>query len=167
MRAGEEEEEEEKSRAGARRSRLTLERAAIEGCIPHREPFLFLDRVEIETEDAASATWHVPPEADFFRGHFPGNPVTPGVILCEHTFQAGAVLLVGRDPSAERGLMLLARIEKAKFKRMVRPGETLETRVRLVDAVGPASYLDCEASVGGELALELRCVLTKGRGSKA
>jgi len=152
------------SRAGARRSQGELDRAAIEARLPHREPFLFLDRVVFGGDGpVATATWRVPEGADFFRGHYPGNPVTPGVILCEHAFQAAAVLLSehGQRFGAERGVPVLARIEKAKFRRMVRPGETLATEVRLVDTVGPAFFLEAKAAVGGETALEVRCVLTR------
>ncbi len=155
-----------------------LERAAIEARLPHRAPFLFLDKAWMGQSvapgaDAPGATltaeWRVPPEADFFRGHYPGNPITPGVILCEHTFQAAAVLLCERGAhfAATRDVPVLARIEKAKFKRMVRPGETVRTEVKLVDTVGPAFYLEAKASVGAELALELRCVLSRVAGGGA
>jgi len=162
-----EEEEGEESRAGARRARLRLDREAIEQRIPHREPFLFLDGVALD-DDGAVATWRVPANADFFRGHYPGNPVTPGVILCEHAFQAAAVLLSERGQrfGAEHGVPLLARIEKAKFKRMVRPGETLSTEVRLVDTAGPAFFLEAKAFVAGEPVLEVRCVLTRAEDAR-
>ena len=144
-----------------------LDRAAIEERLPHREPFLFLDRI-LSADPAASpptlcAEWRVPETADFFRGHYPGNPVTPGVILCEHAFQAAAVLLSesGTSFGAQENVPVLARIERAKFRRMVRPGETLETRVRLVESVGPASFLEARVSVGQALVLELRCVLSR------
>jgi len=151
----------------------SLDRAGIEARLPHREPFLFLDR--IPTVEAAAeppvltAEWHVPESADFFRGHYPGNPVTPGVILCEHAFQAAAVLLTERGATfgATEDVPVLARIEKAKFRRMVRPGETLVTQVRLVDTVGPASYLEARCEVDGSLALEVRCVLTRAARKEA
>ncbi|NOT29816.1 MAG: beta-hydroxyacyl-ACP dehydratase [Planctomycetes bacterium] len=144
-----------------------LDRAAIEARLPHRAPFLFLDRAWMDGAGAPAATliaeWRVPESADFFRGHYPGNPLTPGVILCEHAFQAGAVLLCERGArfGATSDVPVLARIEKAKFRRMVRPGETLTTKVVLVESVGPASYLEAKASVAGELALEVRCVLSR------
>ena len=121
-----------------------LERAAIEARLPHRAPFLFLDRAWVESAG-------------------PEGSVAPGVILCEHAFQAAAVLLCERGASfgATRDVPVLARIEKAKFKRMVRPGESLRTTVELVETVGPAYYLGARATVAGELALELRCVLTR------
>ena len=152
-----------------------LDRAAIEARLPHREPFLFLDRFEIDAGAAASAavpgataSWRVPESADFFRGHYPGNPVTPGVILCEHAFQAAAVLLteLGQSFGATRGVPGLARIEKAKFRRMVRPGESLRTEVQLADRAGPAAFLEAKAWVGEELAMEVRCVLTRAEGAR-
>lgn len=154
-------------------SETLLDRAAIETRLPHREPFLFLDRIVALGAEVPSATltaeWRVPESSDFFRGHYPGNPLTPGVILCEHAFQAAAVLLAERGATfgATSGVPVLARIEKAKFKRMVRPGETLTTTVQLVDTVGPAFYLEARARVGDELALELRCVLSRVEGARA
>ena len=149
-------------------SATILDRAAIEARLPHRAPFLFLDRVVGLEAGAPSprltAEWRVPPESDFFRGHFPGNPVTPGVILCEHAFQAAAVLLceLGQRFGATRDVPLLARIEKAKFRRIVRPGETLVTTATLVENVARAAYLEAKAAVDGETALEVRCVLSRG-----
>ena len=153
---------------------VLLERAAIEAWLPHREPFLFLDRiVALEPEaspPALTAEWRVPAEADFFRGHYPGNPITPGVILCEHAFQAAAVLLCARGAAfgaafhGGRDVPVLARIEKARFRRLVRPGETLTTRVTLVESVGPASFLEAKSTVGGERVLELACVLSRSAG---
>jgi len=124
---------------------------------------LFLDGVALDEDGGATASWRVPEDADFFRGHYPGNPVTPGVILCEHAFQAAAVLLaeLGHAFGAVRGVPVLARIEKAKFRRIVRPGESLRTEVQLADRAGPAAFLEAKAWVGEELALEVRCVLAR------
>jgi 3-hydroxyacyl-[acyl-carrier-protein] dehydratase len=145
-----------------------LDRVAIEARLPHREPFLFLDRAWTQAAGGTSASaltaeWRVPESAEFFRGHYPGNPVTPGVILCEHAFQAAAVLLCERGTTfgAARDVPVLARIEKAKFRRMVRPGETLTTEIAWVETIGPAAFIAARSSVAGELALELRCVLSR------
>jgi len=85
------------------------------------------------------------------------------VILCEHAFQAAAILLCERGATfgASADVPVLARIEKAKFRRIVRPGETLHTKVTLVETIGPAAYLEARTSVGGEGALEVRCVLAR------
>ncbi len=155
-----------------------LDRSAIERLIPHREPFLFLDSIapgalprsapgaSADPIDELSASWMVPEQASFFRGHYPGNPVTPGVILCEHVFQAAAVLLALRAVSFDPrdGVPVLARIEKAKFRCMVRPGERLSTRVTLAETAGPAFFLQGRSRVNGDVALELRFALTHAQG---
>jgi len=144
-------------------TRALLDRTGIEGLIPHRPPFLFLDRVVERDDLELVAEWRVPETADWFRGHYPGNPVTPGVILCEHVMQTAAVLLAVRGVSfaPEDGTPVLARIEKAKFKRMVRPGEVLTTRAALKEQVAEAYFMEGKAAVGGEPALELRFTLTR------
>jgi 3-hydroxyacyl-[acyl-carrier-protein] dehydratase len=148
-----------------------LDRAAIEARLPHREPFLFLDRIvalELAGErPSITGEWRVPPEAHIFRGHYPGNPVTPGVILCEHSFQVGALLLaeLGTKFGATSGVPVLARIEKAKFKRMVRPGELVVTFVERIEQVGPASFMAGKVTLDGKTAVELSCVLSRVEGS--
>lgn len=151
-----------------------LDRAAIEARLPHRPPFLFVDRVVALAPDATppalTAEWRVPADADFFRGHYPGNPVTPGVILCEHAFQSAALLLaergtvfgaVHRTSGPGAGVPVLARIEKARFRRIVRPDETVVTEIRLTESVGPAAHLAARVTVDGATALELACVLMR------
>jgi 3-hydroxyacyl-[acyl-carrier-protein] dehydratase len=144
-----------------------LDRAAIEARLPHRPPFLFVDRVVAlaldATPPALTAEWRVPADADFFRGHYPGNPVTPGVILCEHAFQSAALLLAERGVAfgATAGVPVLARIEKARFRRIVRPDETVVTEIRLTESVGPAAHLAARVTVAGATALELACVLMR------
>jgi len=145
-------------------STKTLDRAAIQRAIPHRDPFLFLDAILEVSDEALVSEWRVPESAEFFRGHYPGNPVTPGVILCEHVFQSAAILLAERGVSFDPkdGVPVLARIEKAKFRRMVRPGERVRTNVRVAEIVGPAYYIEGRANVDDALALELRFALTHG-----
>jgi 3-hydroxyacyl-[acyl-carrier-protein] dehydratase len=140
---------------------VTDGRAAIEAAIPHREPFLFLDRIVEHGEHGLSAEWVVPAEASWFRGHYPGNPVLPGAILCEHVFQAAAVFVSQRlgGFSAADGVPVLTRIEGARFRRMVRPGERLITGVELVERLGPAWYMLGRTRRGAELVAEVRFVL--------
>ena len=139
-----------------------MSRAAIEAAIPHRAPFLFLDRIAGEGEGWIEAEWTVPPDAEWLRGHFPGQPVTPGVLLAEHAFQAGAVLIAhalgGLRP--EDGVPVLARISDARYRRPVGPGETLATRVDVDERVGPAWHLRARLACGGERVAALRFVLT-------
>ncbi|QDU66723.1 3-hydroxyacyl-ACP dehydratase FabZ family protein [Engelhardtia mirabilis] len=138
------------------------DRAAIEAAIPHREPFLLVDEV-LEAQDERIVTrWTVPADADWFRGHYPGQPVTPGVLLCEHALQSGALLvsraLAGFD--AGDGVPVVTKLEGARFRRMVLPGETVETEVKLVERLGPAWILRGVVRCGGKKAVDLSFVLS-------
>lgn len=129
---------------------------AIRAAIPHREPFLFVDEIVERGPDLLRTRWRVPPEADFLRGHYPGRPLVPGVILCESAFQAGAILCAGEMHDAPPGAVpVLTRIGEARFKRMVAPGETVEIEVRLEQRVGPARWLSAKLSVDGATVLRV------------
>ncbi len=137
-------------------------RAAIEAAIPHREPFLLLDAVVERSDRGLTATWRVPASADWFRGHYPGLPVLPGALACEHVFQAAAVLVSGEHGglSPGDGVPVLTRIESARFRRMVRPGEELITAVRLEERVGPVWVLSGSVRCGTERVLQVRFLLS-------
>jgi len=129
---------------------------AIRDAIPHREPFLFVDEIVEQGPDVLRTRWRVPPEAEFLRGHYPGRPLVPGVILCESAFQAGAILCARELEGASPGAVpVLTRIGEARFKRMVAPGETVECEVRLDQRVGPARYLTARLAVGGKTVLRV------------
>lgn len=134
----------------------------IEARIPHREPFLLVDGITDEGEDWIETTWTVPADADWVRGHYPARPVTPGVLLCEHAFQSAALLIAGaREVAAEEDdVPVLTRIDDARFRRMVRPGEEVRTRVQVEDRVGPAWILEAQVTCGDRRALRLRFTLT-------
>jgi 3-hydroxyacyl-[acyl-carrier-protein] dehydratase len=121
--------------------------------IPHRPPFLFVDRVIELSEDRIRAAREISPDEDFFRGHYPGNPIMPGVLICESIFQAGAILLSSIIGDVSRGVPVLTRIGNAKFKSMVKPGDTLELEAELVEKVSNAYFLKGKASVGGKTAV--------------
>ena len=91
------------------------------------------------------------PDEYFFDGHYPGNPITPGVILCESAVQSGAVLL-SQFVSADAGVPVLTRLNDVKFKQVVRPGDTVENHVRLDDRVSGAFYLTAQVKVNGKTA---------------
>jgi 3-hydroxyacyl-[acyl-carrier-protein] dehydratase len=128
-------------------------RAAVLAALPHRPPFLFVDRVVDRTETTIQTEWHVAEDLACFAGHYPGDPILPGVIVSEFAFQSGAIL-VAADASAE-GVPVLVRIEDARFRKIVRPGETLAARVELVDRVGPARYLKAVVTSSGETVAKL------------
>jgi 3-hydroxyacyl-[acyl-carrier-protein] dehydratase len=136
-------------------------RDAIEARIPHREPFLLLDRIVEESRDELTCEWLVPENADWFRGHYPGEPILPGVLLSEHTFQAGACLISARLQGfqEDRGIPVLAKIENARFKRVIRPGECVRTTVKVRHELGPAWYMNGHAYCDGTIALRIQFVL--------
>jgi len=134
--------------------------------IPHRPPFLWLDRVVELSGETIRAEKLVPEDLDLFQGHYPGYPLMPGVLLCEAVFQAGAVLineLIRRQPVVEAAaaetavaaVPVLTRIMAAKFKREVRPGDTLEISATLVERMGPAWLMKGKVRVGGKVAVQV------------
>jgi 3-hydroxyacyl-[acyl-carrier-protein] dehydratase len=113
--------------------------------IPHRPPFLFVDEIVSERPDGLVARRTFRAEDFFYAGHYPGNPITPGVILCEAAFQTAAVFLVrqliAQGHSAAGLTPVLSRIREAKFKRMVKPGDTVEIEVTEKETVQKFHFL--------------------------
>jgi len=141
------------------------DRYFITGRIPHRPPFLWLDRVVELAGESIRAEKTIPADLDLFKGHYPDYPLMPGVLLCEAVFQAGA-LLVGELLAGKEGLSgvpVLTRIIGAKFKREVRPGDTIEIRAALKEQLGPAWFLKGSVRVSGKVAVqvEFACALKK------
>jgi 3-hydroxyacyl-[acyl-carrier-protein] dehydratase len=103
--------------------------------IPHRAPFLFVDEIVSESADGlvARRTWRS--DEDFYRGHYPGSPITPGVLLCEAVFQTGALYLARTigEKGAVSGVPLLVKISDVRFRNPVFPGDTVTIEVRKKD----------------------------------
>jgi 3-hydroxyacyl-[acyl-carrier-protein] dehydratase len=130
----------------------------VRAALPHREPFLFVDRI-LEREPSRIVTeWRADPESAFFRGHYPGRPLVPGVLLCECALQAGAVLCAGDDAPAG-AVPVVTKIAEARFRRMVRPGETVRCEVALDERVAGARYMTAKLSCAGESVLRLQFVV--------
>jgi 3-hydroxyacyl-[acyl-carrier-protein] dehydratase len=134
----------------------------IRSTLPHREPFLFVDRVVERGPGRLATEWRVPPEADFLRGHYPGRPIVPGVLICESAFQSGALLCAqeAEDSPAPGAVPVLAKIGDARFKRMVAPGETLRCDVALDERVGEVRYMTAKVTCASELVLRVKFVVS-------
>jgi 3-hydroxyacyl-[acyl-carrier-protein] dehydratase len=106
--------------------------------IPHRPPFLFVDEIVTQSGESlvARRTWRA--EEDFYQGHYPGAPITPGVLLCESVFQTGALLLAGKfaGEGKPEGVPLLAKVENVRFRSPVYPGDTTTIEVKINEIAG-------------------------------
>lgn len=123
------------------------------GLLPHRYPFLLIDRVlELETERTLTLK-NVTVNEPFFTGHFPSLPVMPGVLIVEALAQSAAILALGLI-GERRSLFMLTGIDKVRFRRRVVPGDQLKMEVRLVKHHHPLWKMHGEARVDGDLAAE-------------
>jgi len=143
--------------------------------IPHRPPFLWVDRITALDEHSVTAEKDIPVDLALFRGHYPDYPLMPGVLLCEAVFQAGAILMAenliqekqqATDVGGETAIPVLTRIYNARFKHRVRPGDTIQIHVVLHEIIGPAWLLKGKVSVDGTVALkvEFGCTFTGRNG---
>ncbi len=123
---------------------------AITDLIPQRPPFLFVDKIIERSEKTITTTLKLSGDEDFFKGHFPGNPVMPGVLLQEALFQSGAALMAGMEGG---GLGVVTRVQNAKFKSMVRPGDELVMTVELTESLANAHYMKGTTKVDGKTVL--------------
>ncbi|HOW86590.1 MAG TPA: 3-hydroxyacyl-ACP dehydratase FabZ [Candidatus Aminicenantes bacterium] len=123
--------------------------------LPHRFPFLLVDRViEIVPHKSIVAIKNVTCNEQFFQGHFPEWKIMPGVLILEAMAQAGAVLLFGSIPDPETKFVVLSKVDKARFKRMVVPGDQLRMKVEWTREKARICQMKGQALVGDELAAE-------------
>ena len=129
-----------------------LDREAVMAIIPHRDPFLLVDRV-LEYEPGVSAVGEldVTENAFWVPGHFPEYPVMPGVLIVEALAQTGAVALLALEDNRGK-LAFFGGIDKVRFKRQVVPGDTLRLECTITRTRGPIGFGEAKASVNGELA---------------
>lgn len=131
--------------------------------IPHRPPFLWVDRIIDHDEASITTSKHFAADLDVFRGHYPHAPIVPGVILCEAIFQSGALLMSFLHPSPGSATVpVLTRIGGARFKRLVVPGNEIEICVSLQEFIAGVCIMKGTAKVGGKTAVqvEFNCALT-------
>jgi beta-hydroxyacyl-ACP dehydratase FabZ len=123
--------------------------------LPHRFPFLLVDRVvDMVPRKSIVALKNVTCNEQFFQGHFPEWKIMPGVLIVEAMAQAGAILLFGSIPDPEAKFVVLSKVDKAKFKRMVVPGDQLRLDVEWTREKGRICQMKGKAFVEGELAAE-------------
>ena len=127
-----------------------MNRSEIMQILPHRDHMLLVDEAEL-AGDEARGRYHVTGEEFFLQGHFPGNPVVPGVILCEILAQSACVLL--QDKLDAGKLPMYTGLNHVKFRSLVRPGDTFETRCRITRARHPFYFCSGEGFVGDRLCL--------------
>ena len=131
---------------------------AIQAAIPHRDPFLLVDEIVEREDNRIVCLKQLTGDEFWFRGHYPDFPLMPGVLLCEAAMQAGAVLLV--DHADGVGVPVATRMRDVRFKRMVRPGETITLEVTLDEQVSRAFFLTARVTVENELAMRMQFTCT-------
>ncbi len=126
-----------------------------------------MDRILTLGDSSIETELTIPPDLELLRGHYPDYPIMPAVLLCEAIFQSGALLvaeLLGRQPAARPDKVpVLTRINGAKFKRQVQPGDTVVIHVRLQEHLGQAWFMKGKLAVGGRTAVsvEFACALAE------
>mgnify|MGYP001176808254 CR=1 FL=1 len=126
----------------------------IKAIIPHRYPFLLVDKVlEIEEAKRVVGIKNVTINEPFFQGHFPEYPVMPGVLIVEAMAQVGAIAVLSKEENKGK-IGFLAGLDKCRFKRQVKPGDQLRLEVEIIRMKGPIGKGKGRATVDGELACE-------------
>ena len=119
------------------------------GILPHREPMLLVEEAEVTGENTAVGRYHVRGDEWFLQGHFPGNPVVPGVVLCEMMAQSCCVLLAGKISGT--ATPYFTSLDKVKFRHPVRPGDTLRTECTVTRSRGAFHFASAKGYVGDTL----------------
>lgn len=138
-------------------SEAKLDPRPVKALLPHREPFLFLDEVVELREGSIVARRLVRADEPQFEGHYPGQPIMPGVLLCETVLQAGAYLMAHKEglEANMKGAPVVTRLNNVKFKRIVKPGDLLEVRAEHRRSIMGAHMLKGSITCEGKIACSL------------
>ena len=135
----------------------SLDLKGIMEIIPHRHPFLLIDKVEYyEPGQYCIAYKNITYDESFFRGHFPDYPITPGVLMVEALAQTGAVAILSQEEFKGK-IAVFAGIDNCKFKRQILPGDTVRLETKITQVRGPVGVGEAEATVDGKTAV--KCTL--------
>ncbi len=140
-----------------------IENLKVTDLIPHRPPFLWVDKMLEFNSESLRTEKFIPENLDLFQGHYPDHPILPGVILCEALFQTGALLialLLNDSQDSVSGVPVLTRIGNVKFKRPVGPGDTIQMKVNLKEALGGAWFLKGTLRVKRKIAVQVNFACT-------
>jgi len=129
--------------------------------IPHRDPFLWLDDVTELSETRIVARKFLDPKLPLFAGHYPDFPVFPGVLQCEACFQAGAILISSVATPQPGQVPVVTRQDKTQFRKLIRPGDTMQVEAELTDQLANAFFLKGKVTVEGKVTarLEFACAM--------
>ena len=142
---------------------LPIDTKGIMALLPHRYPFLLVDRiVALEKGKSISGLKNVTMNEPFFQGHFPGEPVMPGVLMLEGLAQTGGILAILSDPEMLGRLVYFAGVDKARFRRVVRPGDQLIYQLEMIKQTGKVSKMAATAYVDGQLVTEAELMASFG-----
>ena len=131
---------------------MVLDKEGIKNIIPQREPFLMIDEVEEYIPGKSAIAYkNVDENEYYFKGHFPGNPIMPGVLIVESLAQTGAVAILSMDENKGKNA-LFGGIDKIRFKKQVVPGDTLKLEVKIIKRKGPIGVGEAIATVDGKIA---------------
>jgi 3-hydroxyacyl-[acyl-carrier-protein] dehydratase len=147
--------------------KLPVDVACILHLLPHRYPFLLVDRVvELDPGQRIRAIKNVTFNEPFFQGHFPGRPVMPGVLVIEAMAQAGGLLTqlsLPRDQVSEGKLFYLVKVDNARFNRMVVPGDQLDIEVKVKRLIRNMALYECAARVDGQVVASAEILCAEGK----
>jgi 3-hydroxyacyl-[acyl-carrier-protein] dehydratase len=136
--------------------------------IPHRPPFLFIDEIVEIREDGATCKRTIRMEEPQFEGHYPGNPIMPGVLLCEACFQTGAIYLAKQIEKEAKSLKdvtpVLSRITDARFKQMVKPGDEITIEVTMKETISRFFFMSAKVLKDGKPAMTIGFALAMVEG---